>query len=200
MHTTGMSMTASDQLERILYLLPAAARDDGVPLADLADALNVDVETILEDIELVTARAYYHPGGTVEPFTILVESDRVEVHAASEFKRPVRLSAPEALALGLGLRTLAAENEEPRRSEILALAERLERELTAPTVVMQPRLEDAVLRQTRAEYLPSVVDIDLSDDDYRGLLSAAIENGNLCRIDYLRAGGLDAVTRTIAPV
>src|SRR5688572_905887 len=126
MRTRRTAMPAADQLERILYVLPMAARGNGASFEELAHALNCDVATIIHDIEEATSRVYYHPAGTVDPFEIMIEAGRVRVHAPSDFKRPVRLSDREALALGLGLHALAAEAEVARRAEILALASRLE--------------------------------------------------------------------------
>src|SRR5690606_28290211 len=101
--------TARGQLERILYILPAAAGADGARLDQLAVALDTDVATVLRDLELVTARDFYHPAGAVDTFSIMIEHDSVHVHAPYEFRRPVRLSSREPLALGLGLRLLAAD-------------------------------------------------------------------------------------------
>ena len=113
-------MPASDQLERILYILPAAARGEGAPLEELARTLGVDASTILDDVEQVTARAYYHPAASVDPFTIMIDGEGIQVDALSEFTRPVRLSAREAVALSLGLRALALDHAEPQRSDLIA--------------------------------------------------------------------------------
>jgi hypothetical protein len=74
---TPADNTAKAQLERILHILPAAARDEGVPLRDLARALDVDQKTVLRDIEHVTARAYYHPAGAVDKFSITIDRSSV---------------------------------------------------------------------------------------------------------------------------
>ncbi|MGH7446366.1 MAG: hypothetical protein ACRELT_02325, partial [Longimicrobiales bacterium] len=126
--------TAGSRLERILYILPAAARGRGVAIDELAAALDVAPATVLRDLEHATARAFYHPAGAVESFSIMIDGRSVSVHAPTEFQRPVRLNRREALALGLGLRTLAADAGPERRREILALAKRLEAELSAPEV------------------------------------------------------------------
>jgi predicted DNA-binding transcriptional regulator YafY len=128
-------MTAERQLERILHILPAAAREHGVAIDELARALGVEDRVILRDLEDATTRVFSHPAGTVDSFSILTDGRRVEVYAPSEFRRPVRLNAREALALGLGLRTLAAEAGADVRPAILQLALRLEAALTAPDVV-----------------------------------------------------------------
>ena len=43
-------MSARDQLERLLYVLPRAAQPDGAAIADLARALEVEPSDILADI------------------------------------------------------------------------------------------------------------------------------------------------------
>lgn len=131
--------TAQAQLERILHLLPMAGRPGGAGLAEIARALQVPVDRVLSDISQLTARCFYHPAGSVEEFQILVERERVRLEATSEFLRPVRLTPGEALALGLGLRALAAEAAEERRTALLALADRLETDLVVPPPQMRPR-------------------------------------------------------------
>jgi predicted DNA-binding transcriptional regulator YafY len=126
--------TARKQLERLLYIIPAAARQNGVRISELASALGVDEQLVLRDLREATARSFHQPAGAVETFTIVLSGRRVFVRADREFHRPVRLNQRETLALGLGLRTLAAEAEPEQRSAILALASRLESQLCAPAV------------------------------------------------------------------
>src|SRR5688572_25448050 len=191
--------TAEAQLERILYILPAASRPGGVSLAELARALQVDAATVLQDIEAVTARAFYHPAGTVESFTIMIEGDTVEVYAPAEFRRPVRLDRRERLALGLGLRALAADVARPRRNEILQLATRLEAELAAP---------DVHLREAGAAYEPAVAESEVAyeehalafdDDGFRSVVADAIEQRRCCTLSYLKPGDRGPMQRRIAP-
>src|SRR5690606_21603405 len=113
------------KLERILYVLPAAARKGGADIQELARTLEVEPEIVLAELEEATQRVYHHRGGVVEPFEITIDGERVTVRVSEEFKRPVRLSQREALALHLGLRTLAAEASAERRPAILDLARRL---------------------------------------------------------------------------
>jgi proteasome accessory factor C len=208
---TRADNTASAQLERILHILPAAARADGVPLSDLADALDVEAETVLRDIEHVTARAYYHPAGAVDKFSITIDRSTVRVFAPDEFQRPVRLNAREALALGLGLRTLAGDAEPERRAGILQLAQRLEAELCAPEVVTVHEMREAPLP---ALYTPTPdpahagFDSDVEfedyalafdDDGFRGVVADAIDLARLCTIWYLKPGDVAPAYRSIAP-
>ncbi|MGH7556325.1 MAG: helix-turn-helix transcriptional regulator [Gemmatimonadota bacterium] len=177
---------ASDQLERILYLLPRAARPDGVPIAELAVELGVTEERILRDIEEVTSRAYYHPAGWVTDLEISVDSDRVKVWTTGEFKHPVRLSPREALALTLGLRLLGGAAGTGRRDELLDLASRL----------------DAGLATAPAEPMAAGFALDGGDPHGNGKLAlvrdAAAERCR-CRIRYLKPGEPEPETRVVAP-
>ena len=123
--------SAGDQLDRILKILPFAARDEGASVSELAETLGVSPKRVLQDVEEVVERAYYLPPEQANDTQILIEGDRVTVLArACAFRRPPRLSAREALALGVGLRALALDAPPERRDRLFALAERLERELT----------------------------------------------------------------------
>ncbi len=169
-------MSARDRLERLLYVLPRAAHPEGARIDELARALEVESAEILADIEEATERVFYHPAGMVDTLNLSVEGDVVRLYGR-EFNRPVRLNAREAMALGLGLRVLAAEAEPMRRDEINALARVLE----------------------AAEYAPGV-ELELGEDDYRGALAEAIDNRAYCNILYLKADGSEPNERRVAPV
>jgi proteasome accessory factor C len=192
-------MTTSEQLARILYILPAAAREDGIGLNELAEALGVDRKTIIGDLEKVTTRAFYHPAASVDPFIVLIEDDRVWVDALDEFKRPARLTPREALTLGLGLRGLAAEEDQPRAREILAFAERLEHELTAAPVELRPRVQETQAHPDDENLDQEQLYIALGEDDARGRLAGAIEHNRICLLRYLKSGDTLAQQRRTAP-
>src|SRR5687768_3129322 len=91
--------------------------------------MGVPEERLLRDLEEVTARAYYlEPPVDIE---ISIEEDRVAVWTTAEFRRPVKLSPREALALTLVLRLLAEEADAERAAALRALAARLDAGLAA---------------------------------------------------------------------
>jgi proteasome accessory factor C len=190
-------MAAADQLERILYIIPRAAGPDGASLAELARALDVDESTIIRDLEEATARVYYHPAGNVDPFDIFIDGARVRVHAPIDFKRPVRLNAREALALELGLRVLATDLQDERRTHVLELADRLQEDLSSPELTLQP-----VLARNAAPEPPTEPEtgfrVDVGEDDVRGVFADAITRGRLCSFSYLKPGEAPS-ERTVAP-
>ncbi|MGH7506467.1 MAG: helix-turn-helix transcriptional regulator [Longimicrobiales bacterium] len=147
-------VTAEDRLHRLLWLLPVAAQDGGASLSSLARELEVEPRELLRDIDEATTRAFHHPPGTVDAFSILIEAGEasdttIEVHTTGEFLRPARLTPREALAVALGLRAMAAEVIADRRAAVLGVARRLERELSAPDVRSADADEPANPRRSR---------------------------------------------------
>jgi proteasome accessory factor C len=190
--------TADAQLERILYILPRAARDGGASVADLAHELGVDRKRVLDDIAEATARCFHHPGGVVEPFSVLFTRREVRVDAQEHFKRPTRLNEREALTLGLGLRALAADaTSDERRAEILELATRLEAALR----VADAHGTGAATASERdgVEYEAEEIGLSLGSDRFRGEFADAIERGVTCAFSYLKAGGGAPEPRRLAP-
>lgn len=178
--------TAEAQLERILYILPAASGDEGRPLRELAAELGTTPEQVVADVTAVLAREYYHPAGSVVDLGILVDEERVWVRTGRKFDRPVRLTPREALALGLGVRVLAAEARPERRPGLLELAARLEAELAAapveapaPSFALDPG--------------------DGAGDGLRAFLQESVAARRPVAIEYLKPGGAAPETRLIQP-
>ncbi|MGH7470844.1 MAG: WYL domain-containing protein [Longimicrobiales bacterium] len=195
-----MSEPSSAQLARLLYILPVAARADGVSLVELARALGEDTRTVVHELEQAMTRAFYHPAGSVDAFTITIEQERVRVHAPAEFQRPARLNVREALALGLGLRALAAEADGPRRAALLALAQRLERELQAPEHPLQPHARAQPEIPVEPDQQAPPLHVELEPDDHVGTLADAISQQRICTIEYLKPLARSSATRRVAPL
>ena len=191
-------MPASEQLERLLYILPAASREGGATLKELARTLETDEKTILKDLQEATGCTYYKPAGWVEPFTILIARGRVHVHAKHDFNRPTRLTERETIALTLGLRALAAEAEPARRDAIVELAARLEASLETPDI----ELRHHAAQQSRAagdEEVEAQLELAFDADDVRGKISDAIQGRQCCTIDYVKPADVKPSQRRIAP-
>ena len=175
---------ADVQLERVLHILPIAARPDGASLTDLAAELGVDERRVLRDIEEVTARAYYlEPPVDIE---ITIEQDRVQVWTTGEFRRPVKLTPREALALTLGLRLLA-EGADPARAEALrALAARL----------------DLGIATSPAAALADDFAMAAGDPEGEGILALireAARERRPCRLRYLKPSDVEPEDRVLHP-
>ncbi|MFN2384023.1 MAG: helix-turn-helix transcriptional regulator [Gemmatimonadota bacterium] len=177
---------AERQLERVLLLVPLAAREGGASLTELAAALDVAEEQVLRDIEEVTGRAYYQTGDWDADFTISLLPERVEVWSAGEFRRPVALSPRESFALTLGLRLLADGADAERGEALRALAHRLDGELAA----------------LPAGALSACFELDVGDatgDGLLALLRAAASERVRVRLSYLKSGAAEPEARTLCP-
>jgi proteasome accessory factor C len=209
-----MPEPAQLRLERLLYVLPAASREGGARLDDLASALGVPVHILMRDIEEATARAFYLPPGESDSLQIIMENDRVQVFAGQQFQRPVRLSRREALTLGLGLRMLAAEKEAPEHDRLLRLASHLEGALSAPVTLPPPEraapqpeppatstgtaTPPGLLLEIEADAGP--IDVALGDDGFRGVLADGIRETRRLALRYLRPGDAEPRERLVEPL
>ncbi len=99
--------TASDQLARLLSLVPWLQAHPGVPKTEAAAAFSISVEQLERDLQLAFTCEL---PGRPEVFIDIdyLDSDRISVIDASSIDRPLRLRADEAIALLVGLRSLAA--------------------------------------------------------------------------------------------
>ena len=179
--------TADARLERLLHVLPAACRSEGVALRELADALDTAEDTILEDLEEMTARVFYQPGGWPDDVQILIEADRVRVRHATGFSRPARLTWRETLCLALALRGTVASSHVGDEAARRGLLERAEQHLG--------RLDDA---QT-SEVQVAVPDHEPDSAEHRETLLRATRERTPCAILYVKPGEEDAEARVINP-
>ncbi|HUF74704.1 MAG TPA: WYL domain-containing protein [Longimicrobiales bacterium] len=178
--------TAPARLGRLLHVLPAASRPDGATLSELARALGASEERILEDLEEVTARAYYHPGGWPDDVQILVQSGRVRVLHAAGLDRPVKLSPLETLCLALALRGTAASAVLAAEREREDLLRRVESHLAAFA------WEGGDTRLAAPERTPD-------PEGLRELMIGAVGDRRACAIHYVKPGATDGSVRVVHP-
>jgi proteasome accessory factor C len=98
---------ATDQLPRLLSLVPYLLTRPGAKLSDVAKTFGVSEEQLSRDLELIYMCGLpgYFPGDLIE--VDITASGRITVSNADTIARPLRLSRDEALALIVGLRMLA---------------------------------------------------------------------------------------------
>lgn len=178
-------MTAEAQLERLLWLIPAASGAEGSPLEELATAMQASVDDVMRDVEALTARAFYHPAGSGDDLQVLVDENRLYIWTGGELQRPGRLTVREALALGIGLRAAALKYGGTRAGRMLRLARLLEQELAGVDV----------------SELDRVHEVDLGEDPagVRPILEAAARDRRALDIEYLKAGAGAPERRRVLP-
>jgi proteasome accessory factor C len=99
--------SASDQLARLLSLVPWLQAHPGVTKTDAARAFAISTDQLEKDLQLAFTCEL---PGRPEVFIDIdyLDSDRISVIDAASIDRPLRLRADEAVALLVGLRSLAA--------------------------------------------------------------------------------------------
>lgn len=103
-----MSETATSRLARVLALVPYISRRPGVAIADLAEEFGVSEEQLAADLNLlmVCGLPGYYPDDLID-VVLDEEGGTVSIAFDAGIERPVRLTADEAVALTVALRTLA---------------------------------------------------------------------------------------------
>jgi predicted DNA-binding transcriptional regulator YafY len=178
-----MADTALQRIERILQILPHAAREGGIGFDELAAILGVDRDRIERDLTEVTDREFYHDAGTATDIQVALDADRVRVWTTGHLQRPLRLGPGEAAALDLGLRILAAERDDP----------------DLPATMR--RLLDQVAHSVPDDLLDRVaIDGDPgAADTLRALIIDAGRRHQRCRIRYLKPDAHAPEDREIDP-
>jgi proteasome accessory factor C len=98
---------ATEQLPRLLSLVPYLLTRPGASMAEVADTFEVSEEQLARDLNLIYMCGLpgYFPGDLIE--VDITASGRITVSNADAIARPLRLSRDEALPLIVGLRMLA---------------------------------------------------------------------------------------------
>lgn len=188
--------TADARLQRLLHILPAAMRDGGAGIEELADALDTSRERILEDLGELTSRVYYRPGGWPDDVQLLLESDRVRVVRAAGFERPVRFSREETLCLAMALRGTVASAHVRDADARLALLQRAEAHLG------QSAGAGAGTAAATATPTADAIRTPERDPDLEGIretLIVAARERRACALWYVKAGASDGSVRVVHP-
>ena len=117
-------MSASEQLRRILHLIPALADGEPHKIQDLVWDVGLDRSTMLHDLESITER-FDVPGGFVDGLQVFLDADTISI-VPNHFLRPMRLTKGELCALELGLAMLKSERPPEEHRAIATARYRLE--------------------------------------------------------------------------
>jgi proteasome accessory factor C len=171
---------AQERLGRLLAIVPWVAARDGPRIDDVCRRFRLTERELLADLELLFLCGVY-------PFTpdVLIEVDvadgRVWIRYADYFRRPLRLTAPEGLALmGAGSALLAVPGADPDGA--------LARALAKLSTVLGVGAEDAV-------------DVELGpvEPGLLDLVRTATGERRRLELDYYSFGRDDRSTRVVEP-
>lgn len=167
---------AGPEIQRILALVPWIVAHPGSPKHEIAQRFGITVEQLDDDLALVLMIGVppYSPGDYLD-----VEDDEdgnVTIRLAEYFRRPLRLTPAEGLALlAAGRALLAVPGSDPSGPLATALA----------------KLEDAL-------ELPGLV-VDVGEPEQLAVMRDAVAGHRRVEIEYWSAGRDDQTTRRIDP-
>lgn len=173
-------LTANERLQRLLALVPWVAAHEGPTIEEVCARFELTPERLLADLELVSMVGV-HPFTPDELVDVVVEDGRVWAHYALSFRRPLRLTPEQGLALVAAGRTLlAVPGADPQGPLARGLAK------LASTLGLDPA---------------EAMDIDLGDAPAGTIevLERGIEQSRQVEIDYYAYGRDERTTRTIDP-
>lgn len=173
-------ITASDRLQRLLALVPWVAAHDGPAVREVCERFGMTERELLQEVSLVSMVGVppYTPD---ELFDVVVEDDRVWVHLSPSFRRSLRLTPEQALALVAAGTTL---NRVPGADPEGPLARGLAK--LAAALGVDPE---------------AVVDVDLGQASATVLevLREAASSHRRVRLDYYSHGRDERTTREVDP-
>ena len=132
-----------ERLRRVLTLIPLLQRSGGMRVGEIARYLGVTPREVTEEIRDLVMMCGVPPYFPHNYIAFYLEGDRASVRFAEHFRRPVRLTLPEALSLNLALRTLEGSSGRAFSPAIRGLRAKI-RSVLAPEEAR--RLQDAERR------------------------------------------------------
>jgi proteasome accessory factor C len=176
---------ATEQLRRILLLIPRLADGEPHSLETVSRRAGVDRSVVLKDIESISER-FEAPGGFVEGLQIFIEADDVSV-VPNHFLRPMRLTRGELLALELGLAMLRGERPPEEHRAIDGATARLRKAIA--------KLPDGEIADDfRAASVSPAGDLE-----HLRRLREAFRGRRKVRLTYRKADEVEPSSRVICP-
>jgi proteasome accessory factor C len=178
-----MAPASERRLDLILRLLAVAHQSGPASHEALASALECTPAELDRLIDEITERAFYLPPGTAEDIRVCYDADGLSLETTGEFRRPMRLTGEEALALSLALRMRAAAEGEEAAASSLA-----------------QRLEGALCQAAPAGLADGFVfGGEAAPAGHAATLAAAAAGGRACTLSYLKQGAEHPEARTVHP-
>lgn len=140
--------TSADRMRRILAIVPWIAARDGPTIDEVCERFSISQAELLADLEVVFMVGVppYTPDALID---VVTEDGRVWVRLGDYFRRPVRLTPPQALALvaagGAVLGTPGADTEGPLARALTKINRLLGSQEDLPVAVQLGEVPAAIL-------------------------------------------------------
>ena len=174
--------SSAQRLARLLAIVPWVVAHDGPRVSEVCERFRISERELIADLNLLFMCGVYPytPDALIE---VDLEGGRVWVRFAEWFRRPLRLSAPEGLALVAAARAIlgmpVAGNEKP--SALASAVSKLETVLGAGG---DDQLE---------------IELGAASPDLLGALQAAVGESRKVLVDYYSFGRDETGTRVVRP-
>lgn len=178
----GAKPAVHERLRRLLFLVPFVAKNPGLTVEEVAKALGISKDSLLEELELLTmvGRPPFQPDDYIDIY--VDEEEKVFVDLDQNLSRPPRLTAAEGVALAA-----AAELLRPAAADALSSAlKKLERVLPEAA-------------RERYQQMARQLDLTLEAPDGLATLSQAIVENREVTFDYFSAGRGQTESRRVQP-
>lgn len=172
--------TASERVERILSVLPWIVETPGSTIEQVCNRFGLQERELRADLDILMYEVGIHPFTPDARVDVIYDGDRIHIHLGDYFRRPLRLTSDEAIALYTAGRALL---DRPDPDPVLAAAvDKLERVLG----------DDVATR----------IDIRIgdADPDVFTTVRDATDRGRCLTIDYYSFGRDDRSVRTVEPI
>jgi proteasome accessory factor C len=186
---------ADAQLQRLLHAFPLMADEPNLSLETLAQRVGTDATTLLGDFAALDRDDV--PAGWVEAIEVHIGPQEVSMRSA-HFKRPMRLTRPEIVALELGLGMLAQEVPADEHHTIASVRAKLLLVSTQPVATVVDR------RRAPADPPARTARIDVEaarEPEFAPLvvLQHALEHSVAVDLSYHRSDAESPSTRRVRP-
>jgi predicted DNA-binding transcriptional regulator YafY len=102
-----------DAVRKVLAILPLVQNEQGIRVSELSRLTGIPEEEIVTDLPNLVNLCGVPPYSPMDLVDLEIEGDRVTIRFAEPFRRPVRLTIAEALALFMALSREDEDEESP---------------------------------------------------------------------------------------
>jgi proteasome accessory factor C len=179
-------VTSQAQVRRLLSLVPYLREHDGVAMTEVAAAFGITVKTLREDLSVLwmCGMPGLTPGDLIDIDMDAVDGEGViHLSNADYLTRPLRLSADEALALVLALRSLREIAGPGKRDAVDRALKKLEAAAGNPTATDQ-----------------ATVAVTAARDDIQARVNDGLQRGLRLDLTYDVASRAETTRRMVDPL
>ncbi len=108
-------------LRKVFAILPVVQNHQGISVAELSRLTGLSEQEIVKELPSLVNLCGLPPYSPADLVDLSVEGDRVSIRFADQFRRPIRLTLREALALEMALAGWDREREGPFRSAVRSI-------------------------------------------------------------------------------